>query len=89
MEYDELITKYLGELGLYQILVLIAICITDTTLAFNIMGTVFILGNPGHWCVIHDLDRLDISTDVRLNFSIPLEEVDGQMVYSSCKMYDR
>lgn len=89
MEYDELLTKYLGEFGLYQRVVLLTICITGMTLAFNVMSTAFILGVPDHWCANEDLDHLDISTDARLNVSIPMEEVGGELVYSSCKMYDR
>ena len=44
---------------------------------------------PNHWCAIPRLDRLNISLDARWNISIPLEEGDGRIVHSQCKMYDR
>lgn len=89
MEYDELLTNHLGEFGLYQKIIFFIISLTAVPAAFNIMSTVFIVGVPDHWCAIPELDVLEIPTDIRLNVSIPLEEVDGDMVYNSCEMYSR
>lgn len=41
---------------------------------------------PEHWCAVPELNHLDPL--VRRNLSIPLEERNGQLVYSRCRMFD-
>lgn len=89
MEYDDLLVNYLGEFGLYQRLIYFTLCLTGIPAAFNIMSTVFLVGEPDHWCNTPGLDHLNVSRAVQLGVSIPQVEKDEEMVYSSCDMYDR
>ena len=86
--FDELLND-IGPFGWFQIRIYAFKMMTAFIAAGPVMGIVFLAAIPNHWCAIPTLDRLNISQEARWNISIPLEERDGRIVHSQCKMYDR
>ena len=86
--FDELLND-IGPFGWFQIRIYAFKMLIGFIAAGPIVGIVFLAAVPNHWCAIPGLDRLNISQDARWNISIPLEERDGRIVHSQCKMYDR
>ena len=88
MEYDDLLTDYLGEFGIYQIVCFVLISLTILPTAFTSMGIVFIAAVPEHWCYVPELD--DMTENQRKSLSVPFEKSEeGDKFYTSCKMYKR
>ena len=90
MEFDELLTKHLGEFGRYQKIIFFLVSLTAIGTAFTNLGIIFVAGVPSHWCSVSELEEHDLTEEQMKNLSIPLEKQDnGEEEYSSCKMYDR
>ena len=88
MEYDDLLTDYLGEFGLYQRVIFALVSLSAIATCFCNLGIVFLAAIPEHWC--HVSEPTSLSHNDVMNLSIPQEkDDDGELVYNSCKMYDR
>ncbi len=88
MDIDDL-WKELGEFGRFQKCLCFLIFCCFALSSVNNMGIVLIAGVPEHWCHTPDIHGLNLSTDVIKNLTIPLEEGDGIIGYSSCFRYRR
>ena len=88
MEFDEILES-IGSFGFYQRVQLFFLCLTQIPVVFSNLGYVFWAAVPEHWCFVAELDHGNWTLEERKAMSIPMEERDGQMVYSRCHMYDR
>ena len=80
------ISAYIGEIGVFQWRVSIAMFIVNVFAADSIQ-IIFIAGHMPHWCRVPELDNLPY--DVQKNVAIPAESTDhdGSIEYSSCEMF--
>ncbi|XP_061105144.1 organic cation/carnitine transporter 2-like [Conger conger] len=82
-DYDD-VTKFLGEWGHFQKLIALLLCISVIPNGLTGFSVVFIADTPPHHCLIPP--NANISAEWR-NYSIPLEEDNGEMRYSKCTRY--
>ena len=88
VEFDQFLEK-VGEFGKYQRIMYVLVCFVGIIAAFNNMNSVFTAATPPHWCSVPELSQFGLSEEEIKNLTIPLEEEDGERVYSQCKMYNR
>lgn len=88
LDMDQVL-KIIGEFGRFQRVFYVLICLAAIPTAFFNLGIVFIAAQPNHWCMVPELQNLNLSTDDILNISIPLEIRNDKLEYSQCKMYYR
>ena len=81
MEYDELLTGYLGEFGKCQKIILLAVCLLSKPGAFNNLGIVFLAGVPEHHCYTPSAAHLNLTTDELLKLTAPPDK-------QKCLTYD-
>lgn len=84
-DFDDIL-PYVGGFGLYQKRMLLISLPINYFLAVVYMAQIYQTLTPEHWCAVPELEYLDPSA--RRNLSIPMEERDGLLVYSRCRMYD-
>ncbi|XP_061103915.1 organic cation/carnitine transporter 2-like [Conger conger] len=82
-DYDD-VTKFLGEWGHFQKLIALLLCISVIPNGLTGFSVVFIADTPPHHCLIPP--NANISAEWR-NYSIPLEEDNGEMRYSKYTRY--
>ena len=81
------LSTYIGEMGVYQWRVFIALFIVFIFTADSVQ-IIFIAGHMPHWCRVPELE--DLPYEIQKNVAIPAESVnrDGSVdEYSSCEMY--
>ena len=88
MEFDEILES-IGAFGYYQRVQLFFLSFDLMPAVFANLGYVFWAAVPEHWCFVAGLDHGNWTLEERKAMSIPMEERDGQMVYSRCRMYDK
>ncbi|XP_061103265.1 solute carrier family 22 member 4-like [Conger conger] len=81
--YDD-VTEFVGEWGHFQKLIMLLICLSIVPNGLTSFSVVFLADTPPHHCLIPP--NANISAEWR-NYSIPLEEDDGEMRYSKCTRY--
>nr|XP_015204919.1 PREDICTED: solute carrier family 22 member 5-like isoform X1 [Lepisosteus oculatus] len=82
-DYDQ-ITVFLGDWGRFQQIVFFLLCASTIPNGFSAFSIVFLGDTPAHKCFIPA--SVNVSAVWR-NFSIPLEEVNGQKQPSKCRRY--
>uniref|UniRef100_H3AUH5 Solute carrier family 22 member 21 n=1 Tax=Latimeria chalumnae TaxID=7897 RepID=H3AUH5_LATCH len=82
-DYDE-VTSFLGEWGPFQRVIFFLLCASTVFNGLTGLPLVFMADTPDHHCRIPE--NANISSEWR-NVSIPLEEVDGKLMYSKCRRY--
>ncbi|KAJ8276718.1 hypothetical protein COCON_G00084700, partial [Conger conger] len=82
-DYDD-VTKFLGEWGPFEKRIALLLCISVIPNGLSAFTIVFIADPPSHHCLIPP--NANISAEWR-NYSIPLEEDNGEMRYSKCTRY--
>ena len=89
VEFDDLLTNYIGEFGRYQWFVLFVLCYEWMISVFVALNATFVAGVPDHWC--HITDNVNISTctqnQIKKNL-LPKEEREGIIQHSQCERYD-
>ena len=89
VEFDELLTNYIGEFGPFQWFALFLLCYEGIITCFVVLSPVFIAGVPDHWCDI--TDNVNISTctqnEIQVNL-LPQEKRDGKIQHSQCQRYE-
>ena len=81
------LSKYIGEMGVCQWQVFVAMFIIFIFSADSIQ-IIFTAGHMPHWCRVPELD--DLPYDVQKNVAIPAEssaDQDGSVEYSSCEVF--
>jgi len=80
------ISTYVGDIGVYQWRVFIAVFIV-TMFSADYVHIIFIAGSMPHWCRVAEL--VGLPYDVQKNVAIPSqsEDDDRSTKYSSCEMF--
>ena len=85
MEFQD-VFQYIGDLGLYQILMFFTLGIISMINGFQGLAPNFFLAPMNHLC---DVGRLDnFSYDTQMYVAIPFQDGGDTDEYASCKMYD-
>ncbi len=88
LEFDELLTKHVGEFGKKQQILSLLLTLSCMTSGLHMFAIMFTGGTPTHWCSV-DSPALDNCTvEQRKSLTIPTEIKDGEVVYQQCKMYN-
>lgn len=90
MDINDVIVKYVGGFGRYQKAVCFLLGMLGFFLAFYAYDIVFAAAIPDHWCSAPDLTNTkfyNLSDDEIKMLTVPREEKDGELVFSSCQMY--
>lgn len=86
LDFDEIL-PHIGEWGKYQQLLFWLVCVPACLpCAFHGFVQVFMNAIPPHWCNVPQLGNFTL--DAQKILSIPQEKLDGEIVYSSCTVYD-
>ncbi|XP_042192874.1 solute carrier family 22 member 5 isoform X2 [Callorhinchus milii] len=84
-DYDE-VTSFLGEWGSFQKTVFFLLSASVILSGHMCLSMVFLADTPQHHCRLPDsLNRT--TGEANLSSLLPVEEVDGEMIYSRCRRY--
>ncbi|XP_010896799.2 solute carrier family 22 member 5 isoform X2 [Esox lucius] len=83
-DYDE-ITSFIGEWGPFQKLIFFLLSLSSIPNGYVGMAMVFVADIPPHRCRIPWLNTSSFSLD--LNHSIPLQELNGEIILSRCTRF--
>ncbi|XP_007905061.1 solute carrier family 22 member 5 isoform X1 [Callorhinchus milii] len=84
-DYDEA-TAFLGEWGPFQRIMFLLLSITIIPNGYVGLSMVFLADTPQHHCRLPN--SLNGTTgEANLSSLLPVEEVDGEMIYSRCRRY--
>ncbi|XP_061103263.1 solute carrier family 22 member 4-like [Conger conger] len=81
--YDD-VTEFLGDWGPFQKRISLLLCMSILPNGLFVFSIVFLAATPPHHCAIPP--NANISAEW-INYSIPLEEDNGEMRYSKCTRY--
>ncbi|XP_019643559.1 PREDICTED: organic cation transporter protein-like [Branchiostoma belcheri] len=87
LPFDEILTRYLGELGWYQWWVLFLMCYAEMPVGFHQLVANFLAASPSHHCSVPGLQtwRECRPIPAALNMSVPWTALDGGgSGYSQC-----
>ena len=87
MHFDSVL-GIVGEFGRFQKCIVALKTYAVFPVVWLLMGEVFLAAVPKHHCSIHGLEHLNISRDILLNLTLPMEEKDGSLTRSQCRRYD-
>ena len=87
MHFDSVL-GIVGEFGRFQKCIVVLKTYMILPVAWLLMGEVFLAAVPKHQCSIHGVEHLNISQDVLLKLTLPMEEMDGSLTRSQCRRYD-
>ncbi len=85
---------YIGEMGRYQMVFYLLMCVPTMPAAFLAFNQVFLSAEPEHWCHVSAFDRLHgpggpLNQTQRKLLSLPRRQVGENMWrYHSCRQYD-
>ncbi|CAH1271833.1 SLC22A4 [Branchiostoma lanceolatum] len=90
MDYEDVLRQYLGEFGRYQKLAAVLLVLVGPSVGATMFAQAFLAATPPHHCRLHQNDSSATPGHLseRLNFSVPMEYVDGTWRYNSCLMYN-
>ena len=88
MDVNDVLVKYVGSFGRYQKWQCFLLGMLGFIIGFYAYDIVFAAAIPGHWCTIPDLNTTDLSSEEIKKLAIPKEEKNGDLVFSSCLLYD-
>ncbi|XP_035685150.1 organic cation transporter protein-like [Branchiostoma floridae] len=90
MEYEDVLRQYLGEFGRYQKLAALLIVLVGPSVGATMFAQAFLAAKPAHHCRLYQNGSSAMygHPSDSLNFSVPMENVDGTWRYSSCLMYN-
>eukprot|EP00058_Branchiostoma_floridae_P004163 XP_002589651.1 hypothetical protein BRAFLDRAFT_284418 [Branchiostoma floridae] len=89
METHDLLQHYLGDFGTFQQYTTLLAILVAPNFGVTVVAMTFLMATPEHHCRVNEPGssgehRLSPES---LNHSIPLENLNGRSVYSSCLMY--
>ena len=86
-----MLVKYVGSFGRYQKWQCFMLGMLGFIIGFYAYDIVFAAAIPHHWCTIPDFNTTDsahLSGEELKELFIPKEEKNGELVLSSCLLYD-
>ena len=89
MEYDELVSRYIGDFGRFQWLVFLLASLEEVSYAFYSLIPVFIANTPPHWCATPVDSFSNCTLEERRQFAIPETCNNVECSFDSCHMYAR
>lgn len=84
LEFDDILVKYVGEFGRYQILIIVVFSLGGIFECFYSMEPVFTQYSPEHWCKTGVSAYTNCSQEEQMQFAIPMDS-DGN--YGKCEAY--
>lgn len=88
MDVNDVLVKYVGSFGRYQKWQCFLLGMLGFIIDFYAYDIVFAAAIPDHWCTIPYLNTTDLSSEEIKKLAIPKEEKNGDLVFSSCLLYD-
>ena len=88
MDVNDVLVRYVGSFGRYQKWQCFLLGMLGFIIGFYAYDIVFAAAIPDHWCTIPDLNTTDLSSEEIKKLAIPKEEKNGELVFSSCLLYD-
>ena len=86
MEFDDILTKYIGDFGRYQILFYFGVTSVSIQLAISLLDYAFIGATPTYWCHVPELNTYNFTEPEIAEFVSPPAEKSG---CDPCMMYVR
>ena len=87
MEFDDILTKHIGDFGRYQLLFYFGVTSVSIHLAVSLLDYAFIGATPTYWCHVPQLDTYNYTQAEIAEFvSPPAEKSTG---CDPCSMYVR
>ena len=86
MEFDEILTKHVGECGRYQILFLLGVTSISIAMGPGYIEYTFVGISPQHWCRVPQLNEYNFTQAEMEKYISPPKSDSG---YDACLMYDR
>ncbi|XP_029590282.1 solute carrier family 22 member 5 isoform X1 [Salmo trutta] len=83
-DYEE-ITSFLGEWGPFQKVIFLLLSLSSIPNGYVGMAMIFLVDIPPHRCRVPQLNFSGFGLD--LNYSIPLQEVKGEIILSRCTRF--
>ena len=84
-DFDDIL-HHIGSFGRFQQRLFIFSLLVNYFMAVVYFGQIYMTLTPEHWCAVPELGFLE--PEVRRNLSSPLENRDGHLAYSRCRMFD-
>jgi len=84
-DFDDIL-HHIGSFGRFQQRLFIFSLLVNYFMAVVYFGQIYMTLTPEHWCAVPELGLLE--PEVRRSLSIPLENRDGHLAYSRCRMFD-
>ncbi|XP_072904188.1 organic cation/carnitine transporter 2-like isoform X2 [Hemitrygon akajei] len=81
--YDEVIA-FLGEWGYYQWTIFFSLSCIVIPNGYSALSMVFLADTPQHHCRLNNSSNVSF---MNLSLQLPMEEIDGQQIYSKCTRY--
>ena len=91
MDVNQVLVKYVGSFGRYQKWKCFLLGMLGFVISFYSYEIVFTAAIPDHWCTLPQLNTnqsSNLTIEKQKEFYLPKEERNGELVYSSCLMYD-
>ena len=94
LQFDDILHKYIGDFGIFQILLLICTCSTSINHAFNTIDYTFTAAIPEFWCDVGDfnvshLEDGGLSSENLTKLFSPQVTSSGETTYDQCNVYNR
>ena len=90
MDVNDVLVKYVGGFGRYQKWNCLMLGMFGFLGSFFAYEIIFAAAIPDHWCTLPDLNTQssNFSVGELMELLIPKEEKNGELVHSSCLLYD-
>ena len=91
MDVNEVLVKHVGSFGRYQKWNCFLLGMLGFVVSFYSYEIVFTAAIPDHWCSLPEINntqRSNLTIEEQKELLIPKEEKNGEVVYSSCHVYE-
>ncbi len=90
LTFDDILIKYVGQYGKYQISRVLLLSVVNTILCFSSMSAVFIADKPSHHCELPvQMQNLNCTVEQMNSYAIPVVTGDEKPAQDECHLFDR